>query len=778
MIADKISMNSSSENYDRRFQQTKEKSEKNKLNFNTNSNGLEDYNLPFVIDDLLESLDKCHETASGPDDIPYRILKELPTEPLHVLLQLYNNIWEDGILPPSWKEATIIPIPKPGKDNTDPNNYRPIALTSCICKTMERMINARLVGYLESNGLITEYQSGFRSERSTTDHLIRLESFIRDAFIKKEHVIAIFFDLEKAYDTTWKYGIMKDLYDMGLRGSLPLFISDFLSDRQFRVRVGSTLSDLHEQEMGVPQGSILSVTLFNVKINSIIKCVSNNMNCSLYVDDFLLCYRSKTMNNAERNLQMNLNKVNNWALENGFRFSKTKTQCVHFCRQRSCYREPDLTIDGVKIPTADEVKFLGIIFDRKLTFIPHIKYLKAKCLKALNIMKVVASTDWGADRTVLLRLYRALVRSKLDYGCVVYGSTSPSYIKMLDTIHHQGLRLALGAFRTSPVQSLYVEANEPSLELRREKLSLQYAVKLKSNSKNPAYDAVFNPSFQNLYDLKPKAIRPFGLRIQGALNTLEFDPKNIHPSLMTEVSTWQLDTPCVRFDLTNNKKMNTNPEIFKSALNELKAEFHDHLPIYTDGSKDGAKVGCSVVSTIYTAKLRLPDNASIFSAEVKAIDIALKFIETVNNDKFIIFCDSLSVLQSLRNKNIRNPLIAKVLQKHSDLTPMKSIVYCWIPGHVGISGNEMADRAAKEALLLNISKTKIPYTDAKHAINTYLRTKWQTLWNNVPFNKLRSIKPTIGDSYNVCRTVRREEVIQTRLRIGHTRLTQLSAERR
>ena len=433
VIADKISMNSSSENYDRRFQQTKEKSEKNKLNFNTNSNGLEDYNLPFVIDDLLESLDKCHETASGPDDIPYRILKELPTEPLHVLLQLYNNIWEDGILPPSWKEATIIPIPKPGKDNTDPNNYRPIALTSCICKTMERMINARLVGYLESNGLITEYQSGFRSERSTTDHLIRLESFIRDAFIKKEHVIAIFFDLEKAYDTTWKYGIMKDLYDMGLRGSLPLFISDFLSDRQFRVRVGSTLSNLHEQEMGVPQGSILSVTLFNVKINSIIKCVSNNMNCSLYVDDFLLCYRSKTMNNAERNLQMSLNKVNNWALENGFRFSKTKTQCVHFCRQRSCYREPDLTIGGVKIPTADEVKFLGIIFDRKLTFIPHIKYLKAKCLKALNILKVVASTDWGADRTVQIV---QIVRSKLDYGCVVYGSTSPRYIKMLDTIHH------------------------------------------------------------------------------------------------------------------------------------------------------------------------------------------------------------------------------------------------------------------------------------------------------------------------------------------------------
>ena len=113
-------------------------------------------------------------------------------------------------MPKSWKEATVIPIPKPDKDNTNQNNYRPIALTSCICKTLERMINERLVWYLEKNNIITEFQSGFRHQRSTNDHLVRLETFIREAFIKKEHLVAVFFDLEKAYDTTWKYGIMND----------------------------------------------------------------------------------------------------------------------------------------------------------------------------------------------------------------------------------------------------------------------------------------------------------------------------------------------------------------------------------------------------------------------------------------------------------------------------------------------------------------------------------------------------------------------------------------
>ena len=129
----------------------------------------------------------------------------------------------------------------------------------------------------------------------------------------------------------------------------------------------------------------------------------------------------------------------------------------------------------------EENKFLGIVFDRKLSFIPHIKQLKAKCQKALNLLRVVAHTDWGADRKVLLNLYRTIIRSKLDYGSIIYGSARKSYLEMLDPIHHQGLRLALGAFRTSPSESLLAEANEPSLYNRRLKLSMQYALTLKSN---------------------------------------------------------------------------------------------------------------------------------------------------------------------------------------------------------------------------------------------------------------------------------------------------------
>ena len=275
-----------------------------------------------------------------------------------------------------WKIALVIPIPKPGKNHSDPKNYRPIALTSCICKSLERIVNNRLVWYLENKHIITEHQSGFRRRRSTVDNLVILEYAIRDSFINKRHLVSIFFDLEKAYDTTWKYGILRDLFKAGLRGRLPMFVSEFLSDRVFKVRVGNTFSDDYTQEMGVPQGSILSVTLFSLKINSLVMSLQRHVQCSLYVDDLCIYYSSSHIPAIERKLQHCINSLQVWCDQNGFKFSSTKTVCVHFCQQRKIHLDPELYLHNELIPVVDQTKFLGIIFDRKLSFIPHINDLK------------------------------------------------------------------------------------------------------------------------------------------------------------------------------------------------------------------------------------------------------------------------------------------------------------------------------------------------------------------------------------------------------------------
>ena len=140
-------------------------------------------------------------------------------------------------------------------------------------------------------------------------------------------------------------------------------------------------------------------------------------------------------------------------------------------------------------------------------------------------------TTWGADRTTLLKLYWALVRSKLDYGCIIYGSARKSNLQMLDPIHNQGLRLILGAFRTFPVASLYVEANEPSLYSRREKLSLQYALRLSANPSNPAHEVTFPPKCVDLYEQKPKTITLFGIRISPLLESVNIKPQNVKNNL-------------------------------------------------------------------------------------------------------------------------------------------------------------------------------------------------------------------------------------------------------
>ena len=223
------------------------------------------------------------------------------------------------------------------------------------------------------------------------------------------------------------------------------------------------------------------------------------------------------------------------------------------------------------------------------------------------MMKVLSHTTWGADRTTLLLLYRSLIRSKLDYGSIVYGSARKSYLAMLDPLHHQGLRLALGAFRTSPVASLYVEADEPSLTSRREKLSLQYAIRLAENPSNPAHEVTFPPKYTDLYESKPNFIKSFGIRILPLLESANINPKNIDINFTPNIPAWCMNKTKILFDLHSSKKSETSPIIMKSSFNELKSNYTSCTPIYTDGSKDDMRVGCAVISDNYSENMRIPD---------------------------------------------------------------------------------------------------------------------------------------------------------------------------
>lgn len=770
-LAGRLAYNSSTQHYSTNFLNVKRRAENTQINFATTDTI--HYNKDFSYEEMWACLSSSSNSAPGPDKITYEIIRHLPRESLTVLLKIYNQIWRTQAFPDSWRSATIIPIPKPGKDLSNASNYRPISLTSCLCKLMEKMVNKRLMWFLEYYNKLSNLQCGFRKNRSTIDHLVRLESFIREAFVKGEHMVAVFFDLEKAFDTTWKFGILKDLHELGLRGNLPLFIQQFLAHRSFQVRVGQTMSDPLSQEEGVPQGSILSPILFEIKINSIVETLSQNIDGSLYVDDFAICYRSKSkMDVIERRLQLQLNKLQLWSDLNGFKFSPSKTVAVHFCRKHTCIREPDLFLNNSRIEVKNETRFLGVIFDKKLSFVPHIKDLKTRCMMALRAMRVLANKEWGANTKTLLQIYHTLIRSKLDYASFIYGSAKPSYIGMLDPVHHQGLRMALGAFRTSPVDSLLAEADELPLSLRRKQLALQYISKIGSYSDSPVYSFLWNydRTLTNKFNTKVSETPPLGLRYQGELRNLLLKPNQYLQLKSRSEPPWIRSTPILDLSLTKHKKSDTNSIQYLEAFNNRMECFKQYSKVYTDGSKSKDAVASAFVSQEGRGSQRLLNDASIFTAEANAISKALASAVKIRKRNILVLSDSLSVLTSLKDIYTSDPRIIRILEDVYNLKQEgKNVVFLWIPSHVGI--NETVDQLAKQALSKPEPRVgKLFHQDIRSKIKRSIKEERKRDWNRPTLNKLKEIMPELK-ARTTLNLNRRDEVRLNRLRIGHTAAT-------
>ena len=212
--------------------------------------------------------------------------------------------------------------------------------------------------------------------------------------------------------------------------------------------------------------------------------------------------------------------------------------------------------------------------------------------------------------------------------------------------------------------------------------------------------------------------------------------------------------------------------MLKDDFKRLRSRYKNYQQVYTDGSKEDSKVGCAVISGSHITMQLIPDNSSIFTAEAKAVDLALDFIRTCDtNNKFIIFSDSLSVLKAMNHISSKNPQIQKLFEKCHELLANKEILLCWIPSHIGYLGNEMVDQQAKTPLLLEPTSFKIPFSNFKHTINKHVLDQWQTSWNNCIGNKLLEIKPTIGEHQSIVRNIRKKEIVLARLHLCHTRVT-------
>ena len=252
-----------------------------------------------------------------------------------------------------------------------------------------------------------------------------------------------------------------------------------------QVKLGGTISSPRVLVNGVPQGAVLSPTLFNVAINDIIDNITSPIRCGLFADDFYVALPCSNVSLGEHLLQETLNKLLKWSTENGFQFSTNKTVGVHFCRRYRCNHSINVNLNNIPLLTESSARYLGIVFDAKLNWNLHIDSLRQSCLKRLNLLKKLAHTSYGASRANLLYIYHMLILSKINYGAAAYSSASPNTLNKLNTIHNLAIRLSTGAFRTSPICSLLCEASQPSLQSHRDLLEADAYIHTKSTPNLP-----------------------------------------------------------------------------------------------------------------------------------------------------------------------------------------------------------------------------------------------------------------------------------------------------
>ncbi|XP_043198372.1 uncharacterized protein LOC122368480 [Amphibalanus amphitrite] len=370
-------------------------------------------------------------------------------------------------------------------------------------------------------------------------------------------------------------------------------------------------------------------------------------------------------------------------------------------------------------------------------------------------------------------MYRVLIRSKLDYGCFIYDNTSHSIKRTLDTVHHSAIRIATGAFRTTPVDSLLADAHEPPLGLRREALGMRYALKLRQFPFHPSYGAVYSSGFRSIFghptDTRRSKPAPFCLRMQTLFAESGIRPRDVirMDSHVVGTPPWRLVTPEVDVSLAATRKRDVPGPVLKAGALEHIASYGDCVACYTDGSKTDVGVGCAFVCDGSVRSFTLPRQTSVFTSELVAIQKLLCYIEVDSGNSYLIMSDSLSSLMALRSFNPTGPIVQDILQKLTGLAREgKRVRLCWIPSHVGIQGNETADLAARRASERpHLHRFPLPARDFFPTIKAFLHSKWQSRWDGCLGNKLLSLKPTLAPWASSMRKNRRDEVVLCRLTV-------------
>ena len=438
---------------------------------------------------LLSQIDP--HKACGPDNIPARVLQVLAQDLTPMITHLFKQSLDIGELPPEWKTAYVTSIFKKDK-RSDPSNYRPVSLTSILCKTFEHILVSQIMNHLETHQILCPNQFGFRAEHSCESQLLVTINDFAYALNNKLQVDIGILDFSKAFDKVPHIRLIQKLEYYRIRGKPLQWIKSFLSHRSQRVIIEGCYSSSCEVTSGVPQGSVLGPSLFLIFINDLINNIQSTIR--LFADDCLI-YRPICSSIDHEVLQQDLDTLTSWAETWQMQFNVNKCSILQLSKHHHKSSFP-YSMSGKLLKIVKQHSYLGIQIDHHLSWNSQVDYV---CSKAMRLIGFLQRNLRNCSKELKELSYKQFVLPILEYASTVWDPYHLCNVNKIEMIQHRAARFVLGCpwrkdFRDS-ITSMLSLLGWPSLQLRRKCARLTLLFKLLHNFLviSPEYLPVLSP---------------------------------------------------------------------------------------------------------------------------------------------------------------------------------------------------------------------------------------------------------------------------------------------
>lgn len=419
---------------------------------------------------------RANKKSSGHDNIPNVILRKLGRHFIAKLATLFNQLYNVGHFPPVWKLARSVAVFKHGKPRDNTNSYRPIALLPCIGKIFECVVQQELVSITDELNILPDEQFGFRRSRSTLHALTKLQTDVSENLNQKRPTMAVALDVAKAFDTTWINGLVFKLYNIyQINIQMCRTIFNYLTERRFQVSVGQSLSTIRPIAAGVPQGGVLSATLYVLYTADLPPPPHHRHQIKRlqYADDILVYVNSPLLFDAKNRLEVHIREIVDFLQKWKLKCNEDKSELIiikapnrlsHPAVNRAC-RNISMQIGGNTVHPTKTIRYLGVIFEKKNQHIQHINHAVRKANLALILIRPILKKVIGLSKDVKLLCYKQLIRPILTYGFPSWANISSAQMERLRIAERKCIRACVnyrretGSYLFCSNTKLYRQAN-------------------------------------------------------------------------------------------------------------------------------------------------------------------------------------------------------------------------------------------------------------------------------------------------------------------------------